>query len=182
MCPSTQQSLISALQPLSADEKCGKVMRRECDRVIGALEEGERKEGEEGRGKVKKRRRTRKWTCKMLMFCLIIHVHVYIAQTCDSHVTIRQDDDVESDTFSAISCICVSSSSASSSSRHCWPPLLVALPRGWQHLSLRVQWVEQNEWLTVDKDWGISIKQDTFGCPKHPVCVHYNPWKIRTPH
>ena len=63
MSPSVQQSLISALQPLRADERCGEVTRRECDRVMGALEKGEEEEeekGEERRGKVKKRRRARK--------------------------------------------------------------------------------------------------------------------------
>ena len=59
MSPSVQQSLISALQPLHADERSGEVTRRECDRVMGALEKGEEEEeeGEERRGKVKKRRR-----------------------------------------------------------------------------------------------------------------------------
>ena len=60
LSPSTCQSLISALQPLSANERCGEVTRRECDKVMGALDKREREEGEEGRGNVKKRRRTRK--------------------------------------------------------------------------------------------------------------------------
>ena len=86
MSPSIQQSLISALQPLCGYERCGEVMRRECDRVIGALEEGEREKGEEGRRKVKKRRRTRKWTWK----CVWMFSYKYYTCTCRllKHMTI----------------------------------------------------------------------------------------------
>ena len=36
--------------------------------------------------------------------------------------------------------------------------------------------MQLNPFFRIPLKWGHLDKLDTLGCPKHPVCVHYNPW------
>ena len=40
-----------------------------------------------------------------------------------------------------------------------------------------LQWYHSNQdtWRLSDHGMRVPQKRDTFDCPKHPVCVHYNP-------
>ena len=41
--------------------------------------------------------------------------------------------------------------------------------------STRIVMLKMEPLLQDTQNRGHLDKQDTFGCPKHPVCVHYNP-------